>query len=550
MAPVCLPPGFRFHPTDEELVAYYLKRKINGHKIELEVIPEVDLYKCEPWDLPGKSLLPSKDLEWYFFGPRDRKYPNGSRTNRATKAGYWKATGKDRQVNSKTRSVGMKKTLVYYRGRAPHGARTGWIMHEYRLDESQCEIPSGLQDSYALCRVFKKLNPTGPKININIDQDHYVSNNSNSSNNVDQISISDANWTTSIPMSDHAFTTYNNVHIPSFAISSPSISYPPSKVVARLQQQISLPPLEVHDFPQNGVTDMRILPHSSSIGGRDDIVEEILSHELNLDQNSWASHGYDNVSNHDFSFNPYGDVKIHESASSSRLMDSVSNLDEEFNAEKPIENLRWVGTTRKDLNIDIGEYNCVPVEHISSFQRINEHFDFQGTNNHKNSCQGLNNNNTNFSLGFIEGDNNLDGRSFLDEGDLVDDFSSTPSFDVYEKVEVNHGFFISTCQVSETFFHQIVPSQVVKVYLNPTMITQYDHDLVPKKIGFSEKLAECVRNNLKLIVETMKPIMNNVMALLVSYNFHYALLEDSEDEKHSMHEDSFSSVIEYVNSCS
>lgn len=56
MATVSLPPGFRFHPTDEELVAYYLKRKINGHKIELDVIPEVDLYKCEPWDLPGIFL--------------------------------------------------------------------------------------------------------------------------------------------------------------------------------------------------------------------------------------------------------------------------------------------------------------------------------------------------------------------------------------------------------------------------------------------------------------------------------------------------------------
>lgn len=57
MAPVTLPPGFRFHPTDEELVDYYLKRKINGRKIELEIIPEVDLYKFEPWDLPGIALI-------------------------------------------------------------------------------------------------------------------------------------------------------------------------------------------------------------------------------------------------------------------------------------------------------------------------------------------------------------------------------------------------------------------------------------------------------------------------------------------------------------
>lgn len=157
MAPVGLPPGFRFHPTDEELVNYYLKRKIQGLQIELDIIPEVDLYKCEPWDLSEKSYLPSRDPEWYFFGPRDRKYPNGFRTNRATRAGYWKSTGKDRRVMCQSRAIGMKKTLVYYRGRAPQGIRTNWVMHEYRLDDKDCDDhTSGIQDSYALCRVFKK----------------------------------------------------------------------------------------------------------------------------------------------------------------------------------------------------------------------------------------------------------------------------------------------------------------------------------------------------------------------------------------------------------
>ncbi|XP_057417648.1 NAC domain-containing protein 71-like [Lotus japonicus] len=156
-----LPPGFRFHPTDEELVGYYLKRKVEGLEIELEVIPVIDFYKFDPWELPEKSFLPRRDLEWFFFCPRDRKYPNGSRTNRATKAGYWKATGKDRKVISQcddaSTVTGYRKTLVFYLGRAPLGDRTHWVMHEYRLcDDDPGQASPCFKGGFALCRVTKK----------------------------------------------------------------------------------------------------------------------------------------------------------------------------------------------------------------------------------------------------------------------------------------------------------------------------------------------------------------------------------------------------------
>ncbi|KGN52230.1 NAC domain-containing protein 53 [Cucumis sativus] len=157
-----LAPGFRFHPTDEELVSYYLKRKVSGKPFRFDPISVIDIYKSEPWDLPGKSKLKSRDLEWYFFSALDKKYGNSSRTNRATEKGYWKTTGKDRPVRHSARTVGMKKTLVYHIGRAPRGARTNWVMHEYKLTDEEMGKIAIVQDAFVLCRIFQK-SGTGPK---------------------------------------------------------------------------------------------------------------------------------------------------------------------------------------------------------------------------------------------------------------------------------------------------------------------------------------------------------------------------------------------------
>lgn len=527
MAPVSLPPGFRFHPTDEELVAYYLKRKINGREIELEVIPEVDLYKCEPWELPGKSLLPSKDLEWYFFSPRDRKYPNGSRTNRATKAGYWKATGKDRKVNSQTRSVGMKKTLVYYRGRAPHGARTGWVMHEYRLDERECEnAPSGLQDAYALCRVFKKSTTPGPKIG-----EHYGTTNtyqvtSNHSSSIDLYSegrlgdqdleirsdnypmqydsCSSPNMLTGSSL-DHMNATRDvkwmqylsedafNFTPPPFS-NYGNVSYPPSKVdialeCARLQHRFSLPPLEVDDFPQAGFTDFRMSQSITPIresANETDILQEILSvaqasQELINQSNVPDTWGGNYAPEDDFSFmvgrsDHSHNIQVSTDMSSERYWEdpstrsiNIGDLDEDFKTERmATENLRWVGMSDKDLEKSLmEEHKIVPIEDISCFRRREED-EIQGESGHTKSCNEFNDSEINsFPLGFINDEPN---ENFLDDGDQMDDYSNSPNFEVIEEIKVNHGMFISTRQVAETFFHQIVPSQTVEVHLNPAMI--------------------------------------------------------------------------------
>ncbi|KAI3505202.1 hypothetical protein L2E82_47625 [Cichorium intybus] len=150
-----VPPGFRFHPTDEELVDYYLRKKVASKRIDLDVIKDVDLYRIEPWDLQELCKLGTEEQnEWYFFSHKDKKYPTGTRTNRATKVGFWKATGRDKAIYSKNNLVGMRKTLVFYKGRAPNGQKSDWIMHEYRLETNENAMTQ--EEGWVVCRVFKK----------------------------------------------------------------------------------------------------------------------------------------------------------------------------------------------------------------------------------------------------------------------------------------------------------------------------------------------------------------------------------------------------------
>ncbi|KAK4792983.1 hypothetical protein SAY86_023418 [Trapa natans] len=187
-----LPPGFRFHPTDEELILHYLQKKVSSVPLPISIIAEVNIYKFNPWDLPAMAAFGEK--EWYFFSPRDRKYPNGARPNRAAASGYWKATSTDKAITASSSTwnrnehIGVKKALVFYKGRPPKGTKTNWIMHEYRLTESPCtfnsiNMPMRLRDSpmrldhWVLCRIYKRPNvqPPAPSIDQYQEEELYIS---------------------------------------------------------------------------------------------------------------------------------------------------------------------------------------------------------------------------------------------------------------------------------------------------------------------------------------------------------------------------------------
>ncbi|XP_009767292.1 transcription factor JUNGBRUNNEN 1-like [Nicotiana tabacum] len=152
-------PGFRFHPTDEELVGFYLRRKVEKRPIALQLIKQMDIYKYDPWDLPKGSN--KGENEWYYYCKRGRKYKNSVRPNRVTAgSGFWKATGIDKPIYGKGEVIGLKKSLVYYRGSAGKGTKTEWMMHEFRLPNNKylhaANNIAQEAEAWTLCRILKR----------------------------------------------------------------------------------------------------------------------------------------------------------------------------------------------------------------------------------------------------------------------------------------------------------------------------------------------------------------------------------------------------------
>ncbi|XP_075652110.1 NAC domain-containing protein 71-like [Castanea sativa] len=156
-----LPPGCRFHPSQHELVSFYLANKnrdpdpnpdenfSNGY----DLIGELNLFDYDPFELPDDTCFS------YGFGGRKRHWycyccssSGRIRSRRKTKNGYWKRNGKVRDVVGPCGrvQVGSRKSFVFYLGNSPETAfRTSWVLYEYAL----LDHPKA---SFVVCRVFSK----------------------------------------------------------------------------------------------------------------------------------------------------------------------------------------------------------------------------------------------------------------------------------------------------------------------------------------------------------------------------------------------------------
>ncbi|KAL0318914.1 UNVERIFIED_CONTAM: NAC domain-containing protein 83 [Sesamum angustifolium] len=177
-----LPPGFRFQPTDEEIVFQYLARKTFSYPLPASVIPEINVFSFHPWELPGNS-----DQDRYFFSNlHESNYRSVNRSSRTACGGYWKITGSDKQIVCSKRMpiVGIKRTLVFYKGKHPRAVRTDWFMHLYcialsgnvahNIQQKRSSQGSSVQiGKWVLCHVFMKKRGTKAEVDGNSRRRNY-----------------------------------------------------------------------------------------------------------------------------------------------------------------------------------------------------------------------------------------------------------------------------------------------------------------------------------------------------------------------------------------
>ncbi|WZY80486.1 hypothetical protein YC2023_026870 [Brassica napus] len=152
-----LPVGYRFHPTEQELIFHYLLPKAFASPLPSSIIPGFDVFFSHPLTFPGDQ----EERQRYFFcKKRQEVSSNDHRIKISSGNGYWKPIRKERDITACGRTVGIRRTLVF-RGTnnsSSSSNKTRWCMTEYCLAGFSSTKVFG---EWAVYKVYKRKEPKG-----------------------------------------------------------------------------------------------------------------------------------------------------------------------------------------------------------------------------------------------------------------------------------------------------------------------------------------------------------------------------------------------------
>ncbi|KAL5058812.1 hypothetical protein RYX36_030416 [Vicia faba] len=154
-----LPVGYRFDPTDDILMSFYLRKKIYNQHLQFQGILQFDVFQTEPWRLPIDTRKSLSDRKYYFFDVRNGGFENMD--IRAAGKGEWRIVEKRKEVSLKSLYfIGRKNTFEYWKMEGRELVKSEWMMEEFHISPI---LDPNMKSKLGAYRVFKMKVAKGEK---------------------------------------------------------------------------------------------------------------------------------------------------------------------------------------------------------------------------------------------------------------------------------------------------------------------------------------------------------------------------------------------------
>ncbi|CAH8360392.1 unnamed protein product [Eruca vesicaria subsp. sativa] len=165
--PTTFPPGYKFVPSEEDLIVHYLKPFLRSNKNPPPNVPihRVNIYESNPERL-SREYVKGNDKEWFFITERTKMHEGGTKKHsRLDNGGFWKARSAFEEFKTRKGEAFWRMVLEHYTGNNQNGARSEWLMYEYVTDSSSPRDKTNGDNNkrvdYALCKIY--MTPKGMK---------------------------------------------------------------------------------------------------------------------------------------------------------------------------------------------------------------------------------------------------------------------------------------------------------------------------------------------------------------------------------------------------